>query len=68
MRDGEDWVLDGSKLWITNGGLASFFTVFAKTGKPDEQPPHKVKVELAAFGVKEGDKHYLPPDRRVKIW
>ncbi|HTS82482.1 MAG TPA: acyl-CoA dehydrogenase family protein, partial [Myxococcaceae bacterium] len=36
VRDGDDWVLDGSKLWITNGGLASFFTVFARTGKPDE--------------------------------
>ena len=36
-REGEDWVLDGSKLWITNGGLASFFTVFAKTGKPEER-------------------------------
>jgi predicted metalloendopeptidase len=21
-----------------------------------------------AFGVKEGDKLYLPPDKRVKIW
>jgi alkylation response protein AidB-like acyl-CoA dehydrogenase len=37
VRDGDDWVLDGSKLWITNGGLASFFTVFAKTGKADER-------------------------------
>lgn len=30
-RDGDDWVLNGNKLWITNGGIASFFTVFAKT-------------------------------------
>jgi acyl-CoA dehydrogenase family member 9 len=37
VRDGDDWVLDGSKLWITNGGLASFFTVFARTGKPEER-------------------------------
>jgi len=29
--DGEDWILNGNKLWITNGGIASFFTVFAKT-------------------------------------
>ena len=36
-QEGTDWVLDGSKLWITNGGLASFFTVFAKTGKPEER-------------------------------
>jgi len=30
-RDGDDWILDGNKLWITNGGIADFFTVFAKT-------------------------------------
>jgi alkylation response protein AidB-like acyl-CoA dehydrogenase len=31
-RDGDGWVLNGNKLWITNGGIADFFTVFAKTG------------------------------------
>lgn len=31
-EDGKFYVLNGSKLWITNGGFASFFTVFAKTG------------------------------------
>lgn len=33
VRDGKEWVLSGEKLWITNGGLAQFFTVFAKTEK-----------------------------------
>ena len=28
-RDGDDWVLDGRKLWITNGGEAGVFIVFA---------------------------------------
>ncbi len=37
VRDGDGYVLNGNKLWITNGGLASFFTVFAKTGKPEER-------------------------------
>jgi acyl-CoA dehydrogenase family member 9 len=37
VRDGDAYVLNGSKLWITNGGLASFFTVIAKTGKPEER-------------------------------
>lgn len=34
VREGDDWVLNGNKLWITNGGIADFFTVFAKT--PEE--------------------------------
>lgn len=35
VRDGDDWILNGSKLWITNGGIADFFTVFAKTGEAE---------------------------------
>lgn len=31
VKDGDDWIITGSKLWITNGGIADFFTVFAKT-------------------------------------
>ncbi|MBY0369474.1 acyl-CoA dehydrogenase family protein [bacterium] len=30
-RQGDKWILNGDKLWITNGGIADFFTVFAKT-------------------------------------
>lgn len=29
--DGSHYVLNGNKIWITNGGFADFFTVFAKT-------------------------------------
>ena len=29
--DGKHFVLNGNKIWITNGGIADFFTVFAKT-------------------------------------
>jgi acyl-CoA dehydrogenase family member 9 len=36
-RDGDDWILDGNKLWITNGGIADFFTVFAKTENADKR-------------------------------
>jgi alkylation response protein AidB-like acyl-CoA dehydrogenase len=31
VRDGDSWILNGEKIWITNGGIADFFTVFAKT-------------------------------------
>jgi alkylation response protein AidB-like acyl-CoA dehydrogenase len=37
VKDGEDWLLNGNKLWITNGGIADFFTVFAKTGAEGER-------------------------------
>ncbi|WP_053737170.1 acyl-CoA dehydrogenase family protein [Nocardia sp. NRRL S-836] len=31
VRDGSDWVLNGTKMWITNGGLADVATVWAQT-------------------------------------
>ena len=30
-RDGDDWVLDGSKMWITNGAVADVAVVWART-------------------------------------
>ena len=30
-RDGDDWVLNGRKMWITNAGVSDLYTVFAKT-------------------------------------
>jgi acyl-CoA dehydrogenase len=32
-RDGGHWVLDGEKTWISNGGIADFYCVFARTGE-----------------------------------
>jgi alkylation response protein AidB-like acyl-CoA dehydrogenase len=34
VRDGDDWVIDGTKNWITNLGIADFYVVFAVTN-PD---------------------------------
>jgi acyl-CoA dehydrogenase family protein 9 len=31
VLQGDEWVINGNKLWITNGGIAGFFTVFART-------------------------------------
>lgn len=31
-RDGSDWILSGTKLWITNGSIADVAVVWAKTG------------------------------------
>lgn len=31
--DGDDYVLDGEKTWISNGGIADVYTVFVRTGE-----------------------------------
>ncbi|GAB79433.1 glutaryl-CoA dehydrogenase [Austwickia chelonae] len=33
-QDGGDWILDGSKMWITNGSVADVAVVWAQTGEP----------------------------------
>jgi len=35
VRDGDDYVLDGEKTWISNGGIADFYVVFARTGEAE---------------------------------
>jgi acyl-CoA dehydrogenase family member 9 len=44
----DEFVLDGSKHWISNGGIADFFTVFAKDVALDAKDEHR---RVTAFGV-----------------
>ncbi len=32
-QDGNSWVIDGEKTWISNGGIADLYVVFARTGE-----------------------------------
>ncbi len=34
VRDGDDYVVSGTKAWITHAGSADFYTVFCRTGGP----------------------------------
>jgi alkylation response protein AidB-like acyl-CoA dehydrogenase len=34
VRDGDDWVVTGTKAWITHGGRADFYNIFCRTGGP----------------------------------
>ena len=38
-RDGESYVIDGRKRFISNAGIADFYTVFAKTGTREDGRP-----------------------------
>lgn len=56
--DGKHYLVTGNKLWITNAGIASFMTIFAKT-EVEDQGKKKEKVtcfilELPAEGVSIG--------------
>jgi alkylation response protein AidB-like acyl-CoA dehydrogenase len=31
VRDGDDWVINGSKIWITNASISNLYTIFART-------------------------------------
>jgi acyl-CoA dehydrogenase family protein 9 len=47
VKDGDNWILNGEKIWITNGGIADFFTVFART----ESNETGGKAKITAFIV-----------------
>ena len=37
VRDGDEWVINGQKNWITNAGIADFYLVFAKTDRENNR-------------------------------
>jgi len=52
-QDDGSWVLNGEKIWITNGGIAGFYTVFARTDTPGGKMSAFI-VEAAWPGVDHG--------------
>ena len=56
--DGDEWVINGEKLWITNGGLADIVSVFARTNRG-----------ISAFVVetKYPGFHAGPPEKKMGI-
>ncbi len=59
-RDGDGYVIDGEKTWISNGGIADLYVVFARTG---EAPGAK---GLSAFIV-EGSNPGLSVVERIEV-
>ncbi len=54
VKDGDQWVIDGVKTFITNGCLASFFTVLCQTDdkiEPSHRGQSMILVEADAPGV-----------------
>ncbi|XP_018332281.1 very long-chain specific acyl-CoA dehydrogenase, mitochondrial [Agrilus planipennis] len=66
--DGKHYILNGSKIWISNGGIAEIMTVFAQTPIQDPKTGQTVDkvtafiVERSFGGVTSG-----PPERKMGI-
>ena len=61
-RDGEDYVLSGEKTWISNGGIADFYVVFAREG---DAPGAR---GISAFVVDAGTPGFTIAERILANW
>ncbi|MEU8520037.1 acyl-CoA dehydrogenase family protein [Streptomyces sp. NBC_01216] len=63
VRDGDFWVLDGVKRWITNAGVSEFYTVMAVTD------PEKRSRGISAFVVEKSDEgvSFGAPEKKLGI-
>ncbi|MDQ0352610.1 acyl-CoA dehydrogenase [Alkalibacillus filiformis] len=59
--DGDEYVLNGSKVWITNGGVGDIYVVFAKT---DMDAKHK---GISAFIVEKGTEGFTFGKKEEKL-
>jgi isovaleryl-CoA dehydrogenase len=60
-RDGDEYVLNGSKMWITNGPEASVFVIYAKTD------PAAGQRGITAFIVERGTKGFHQGEKLDKL-
>nr|XP_058971850.1 very long-chain specific acyl-CoA dehydrogenase, mitochondrial-like [Pocillopora verrucosa] len=67
-EDGKHFILNGGKIWISNGGLAEIFTVFAKTPMKDPKTG-EMKDKVTAFIVERsfGGVSSGPPEKKMGI-
>src|SRR5690606_1858966 len=63
VRDGDDWVLNGTKRWITNAGVSEYYTVLAMTD------PEKRSRGISAFVVEKSDPgvSFGAPEKKLGI-
>jgi alkylation response protein AidB-like acyl-CoA dehydrogenase len=53
VADGDDWILDGHKAWITNAGVSEYYTVLAVT-----DPDGRRGANVTAFVVERADEGF----------
>lgn len=63
VRDGDHWVINGTKRWISNAGVSEFYTVLAQTD------PSKRSKGITAFVVEKSDEgiSFGAPEKKLGI-
>ena len=61
VRDGDEWVINGTKNWITNASIADFYVVFARTPSEDGRP------RMSAFVVEKDRPGFSVPKLEHKL-
>jgi alkylation response protein AidB-like acyl-CoA dehydrogenase len=59
VRDGDEWVINGQKNWITNAGVADFYVVFAVTDRENHR--------ISAFVVEKEREGFEPGQLEHKL-
>jgi alkylation response protein AidB-like acyl-CoA dehydrogenase len=64
VKDGDSWVLNGVKRWITNAGISEYYTVFAMND-PEKGP----RGGISAFVVEKSDEgvSFGAPEKKLGI-
>jgi acyl-CoA dehydrogenase len=60
--DGAEYVIDGEKTWISNGGIADFYVVFCKIGGAHAERPDAPQ-KFVALAVEPGDPGFMVAER-----
>jgi acyl-CoA dehydrogenase len=66
-RDGSFYVLDGEKTWISNGGIAEFYCVFARTTEAEVRPDGTVAARGISAFVVDADTPGFSIARRIDV-
>jgi acyl-CoA dehydrogenase len=65
-RRGDDYVLNGRKIWISRAAEADFTIVMAATSQTEEEGSRRGRAAVTAFVVEKGDKGFLV-ERRIPM-
>ena len=67
VRDGDEYVLDGSKTWISNGGIADFYCVFARTTPAQHRSDGSALAQGISAFVVAADTPGLEIEKRIDV-